>query len=144
MFSIPWRATKMYKSHLKPRKSSQYEVLVTESVKNCSQGDAGDACCCLLVWTNTSLISWTNIRHIEPHWRLLSHCGESGLLPLDSIIFSTLCYPRNIPVLSTNSALGDYQGCRTTIRELQRVSCVGGTWKEATTAEKKPQQRRGG
>lgn len=105
--------------------------------------------CMLFISPNkyTSLIPWINIRHIVPHWRPLSHCGESRLLPLDYIIFSTLCYPRNIPALSMNSALSDYQGCWTTIRELQMVSCVGGTWKEATTAEtqkKKKKEKKNG
>ena len=58
-----------------------------------SQSDAEDACCHLLVWGNNSLISWTNISLIEPHWRLLCHCGSrdfSLLTPLSSPHSATL------------------------------------------------------
>lgn len=58
-----------------------------------SQGDAR----CLLVWTSTNLIPWTNISHIAPHWRLLTQCEEPPLLPLDYIILATLCHPSKYP-----------------------------------------------
>lgn len=109
--------------------------------QRCSQGDGKNTL--LFISLNSNLISWTNISHIRPRWRLLSHCGESWLFPLDSIIFSTLCYPQNIPVLSANSAFSYYRRCWATIGELRRVSCVGGTWKKATTAGEKKKKRKG-